>query len=278
MIIHQILRSNRLRRMVLLLLAMTVATGACRKKEASNEVNIIPLEKHQNTYNTDFYHISVEYPIEQWDYDGDIKQFVDDVVSYYKRDWSPGGFYYEKEMSFRGGIRDKKQYPKQELVIRYEKFFSPRIDIHAYLFTIYVYTGGANGMSTVATFNFNQNGLIRSDEAMNLSPRKEVQLAKLIAATALKDRERFQKDFVYEGLGLNYLYADGITPNAELMGRNNFQFSSVYQNFLLTDEGVRFCFDKYKIAAGAVGTPSILLTWDQMNPFVEKKSLLINSF
>jgi hypothetical protein len=270
MMLHLTLKSNKWIYTGQILLILVLLTGACRKKEASSDLKVIPLEKQQHTFNTDFYHISVEYPIEQWDYNGDLKQFVDDVVAYYKHDWSPGGLHYEKEMSFRE-IRDKKQYPKQELVIRYQKYFSTRINVHAYLFSIYVYTGGANGMTTVATFNFNQDGAISYNEVMNLSPEKEVQLAKLIAATALKDRKNFQKAFVYEGLGLNYLNADGSTLDKELVELNNFRFNSIYQNFLLTDEGVRFCFDKYKIATGAVGTPSILLTWDQVVPFVENK-------
>lgn len=270
MMLHLTLKSNKWFYTKLILLILVIHTGACRKKAASTDVKVIPLEKQQHTFNTDFYHISVEYPIEQWDYNGDLKQFVDDVVAYYKHDWSPGGLHYEKEMSFRE-IRDKKQYPKQELVIRYQKYFSTRINIHAYLFSIYVYTGGANGMTTVATFNFNQDGFISYNDALNLSPQKEIQLARLIAASALKDREKFQKAFVYEGLGLNYLSADGRSLNQELTELNNFQFSSIFQNFLFTDEGILFCFDKYKIATGADGTPLILLSWDQVVPFVDNK-------
>lgn len=241
----------------------------CIQKETQREFKAVPIENKTLSYNSEFYNISAEYPVEQWDYSGDLKDFVDETVAYYRRDWSAGGMHYEDEMLDRE-LNPKRDQSKFEMNIRFEKFTSYERKIHSYLFYTYVFTGGANGMSTVTSFNFDENGLITPDVFFRMNDRKEILLTRLLAEKALTMPDVFNKQSVRKGLGLIYLKPDGLTADSTRFNRRIFQFKSNYETFIISDDGVHFYYDKYRLTPGAAGNPSIFLNWQQLTPFVNK--------
>jgi len=248
---------------------------SCHSKESRHVFKAVPIENHSHSYSSPFYHITIEYPIEQWDYNDNLKRFVDEVVAFYKRDWSAGGMHYEDEMLNREKYPDR-EYPKFELNIRFDKFSSSNLNSHSYLFYIYIYTGGANGMTNLESFNFNDNGLIEQSNFFTLNNKKEIQLTRLIAQKAITMPDVFEKKYIWQGLGLNYLKPDGMTIDSTKFIRNHFHFKDNFKTFVIGDEGVHFYYDKYKISQGSSGTPSVLLEWKQLTPFVNKQFISNN--
>lgn len=246
---------------------LVILVGSCRKKEAAVEFKAVPLEKNCHTYNTDFYHISVEYPLEIWDYNHDMQQYVESVVAFYKRDWSPGGMHYEKEMSFRD-VDDEKEYPKRELYVRFQKYSAARLNIHSYLFSSYAHSGGANGTTVVAAFNFNQNGMIEYDELFSMTSEQEISLTRLLAQQLKDSTSQFDPGMVQQGLGLAYISAEDGSLDSLSMKKRDFTFKSNFSAVVLADTGIHFHFDKYALAPGSSGTTSIFLSWEQVRPYL----------
>jgi hypothetical protein len=254
----------------LFLLIVVVVVTSCQFNTRTDKFRPVPIEKKSTTLNTEFYHIYYEHPVEIWDYKYEMQEFVESVVAYYKRDWSPGGMHYEEEMD-NPERRTGVSYPKFELNIRFEKSEASKIEVHSYLFYIYIYTGGANGMTEVKSFNFDSNGLIKDDVFFDFNPRKLVELSQLFAEIARSMPDVFEMSYVREGLGLNYLMSDGITIDAAKSHADGFDYNSNFSTFILKDEGIRFYFNKYRLTPGAKGVPSIFLTWEQVNPYVRSR-------
>lgn len=246
---------------------LVILVGSCRKKEAAVEFKQVLQEKKNYTYNTDFYHISVEYPLEMWDYEHDLQQYVEGVVAFYKRDWSPGGMHYEKEMSYRN-VNEDKEYPKCELYVRFQKYSAERMNIHSYLFSSYASTGGANGTTVVAAFNFNQNGMIEYDELFSMTSEQEISLTRLLAQQLKDSTSQFDPGMVQQGLGLAYISAEDGSLDSLSMKKRDFTFKSNFSAVVLADTGIHFHFDKYALAPGSSGTTSIFLSWEQVRPYL----------
>lgn len=252
------------------LVLFMVLAGSCRKKESKSDFEVLPIEKNTYTYNTDFYHMSVEYPEEMWDYKRDMQRYVESVVDFYKRDWSPGGMHYEKEMSFRN-VNEEREYPKFELYVRYQKYEAPQLNVKSYLFSSYVTTGGANGTTHVASLNFNQDGLMTFEEVFSMSSEQEIILSRLLAEQVKDSSAVFDYETVKEGLGLNFISQDGSSLDSLSMKKRDFTFRSNFNAFVVADTGIHFHFDKYTLAPGASGTTSVFLTWEQLKPFLGTK-------
>lgn len=251
----------------LVIVVLVLVVYACLEKESRKEYQAIPIESRTNSFSSDFYHVLVEYPIEQWDYQDNLKRYVDETVAFYRRDWTAGGMHYEDEMLAREQ-NPEREYPKFELNIRYEKFSSNKLNTHSYLYYTYIYTGGANGMTTVHSLNFNNNGLLGLTDVFQLNKKQEIQLTRLLAQKAASMPDVFDKKIVWQGLGLNFLKPDGLNVDSTKLKGTNFQFSDNFKNFIIGDEGVHFYFDKYKISSGDAGTPSVHLDWQQLTPFI----------
>ena len=254
---------------VVVLLIVLVFGTSCSKKKSGGDFIAVPIEHKTNSYSSDFYHVSVEYPVEQWDYDYEMMGYVEDVVAFYRRDWSPGGMHFEREMDDRRMKPDYKP-EKFELNIRFEKFNSPDKQIHSYLFFVYTYTGGANGETSVATFNFDADGYIPFDDFFQLDARKEIQLTRILAEKASTMPDVFSPESVKNGLGLNYLLADEITIDTLKCKINSFEFKSNFSSFIIQDNGVHFYYDKYRLTPGSAGVPSIILNWNQLSPYISR--------
>lgn len=256
---------------VYLILLLSVSFGiSCRKKVTPTDYTVLSIDKKNYTYNTDFYHMSIEYPQEIWDFEHEMQQYVENVVAFYKRDWSPGGMHYEKEMSFRN-VNEEKEYPKFELYIRYQSFNSTAQNTHSYLFSSYVTTGGANGTTHVAAFNFNQGGHMEYQEVFAMNSDQEISLSRLLAEQVKDSAGVFDYETVKEGLGLKFISATDASLDSLSMKKRDFNFRSNFNAFVITDTGIHFHFDKYTLASGASGTTSIFLNWEQLKPYLGTK-------
>ena len=61
-----------------------------KKEITNNKIETIETKKNI-TETTDFYTIKAEYPIEPWDKDGVLEQFVKQIVDQKKEEWKIGG-------------------------------------------------------------------------------------------------------------------------------------------------------------------------------------------
>lgn len=230
---------------------------------------------------TDFYEITAKYPKEKWDKNNVILQFINDQVEQRKEAWAIDGDVYNEEMSVAEQFPDR---PKMiyTLNINYQKFESIKMGTISYVFFIEEYTGGANGNITVQTFTFDENNLMSIESFLNLAEStkdenknvvyNDLILTKILKQKALTDSENFPNEQILdEGLGLAYLKSDGITLDHEKCKCDGWLYASNLQNFVVTDRGLIFYFNKFAITIGASGTPSIELDWTDLDPYLINK-------
>lgn len=112
------------------------------------------------------------------------------------------------------------------------------------------YTGGVHGNELLTTLNYD----LEQNEAITLS-------------ALFSD----PKDSRIEELLLGRLMAefDVSTPEElEYAGIFNYQMLEVTNNFYFTNEGITFYYNPYELAAYAVGSIELSLTYEQLAPFI----------
>ncbi|MFA5166379.1 MAG: DUF3298 domain-containing protein [Candidatus Paceibacterota bacterium] len=229
---------------------------------------------------TDFYDIKVIYPAEPLDKNGIMEQFVKQQIEQRKEDWKIGGPAYNDEKNIEKDFPDR---PKMvySLNIVYKKFTATNRGTVSYLFLIYEYTGGANGSEKVQTFTFNKNGQVAIESILDTSGYatmkgknkmpNDLALSYLLLEQAKNDKEIFPDiNTVRDGLGLSYLKDDGITLDHKKCNCDGWLYASNLQNFVITDNGLTFYFDKLAITMGAAGSTAINLSWDELAPYLSK--------
>lgn len=217
----------------------------------------------------DFYSITAVYPNDGMDKDKKMEQFVAYKVAQMKEEWKVGGKAYAEEMHVAKDFPDRPKM-KYEYDISYKKYESKVKGTVSYVFSIYEFTGGANGNITVTTFTFDKNGVVAIDAMLNLAQNdNDIALSRVLAETALTNTESFvDKTMLYEGLGLSYLKADGKTLDKVKCHCDGFFFGSNFQNFIVKDEGITFVFNKYQVAPGSSGLPEVTLSWDTLKSYM----------
>jgi len=249
-----------------------------KKEITNNKIETIETKKNI-TETTDFYTIKAEYPIEPWDKDGVLEQFVKQIVDQKKEEWKIGGEAYnsEKETEDEYSDRPKMVY---ESNIFYEKFESKKMGTVSYLFKISEYTGGANANEEVQTFTFSKEGKMDIESFLNISDSQlvngkkipnDIALSRMIFEKTQNDLDNFpDTDMVSDGLGLSYLGADGITLDHKKCNCDGFFYGSNLQNFVVTDNGLVFYFGKGNITARVAGSIGIELNWESLKPYLNK--------
>lgn len=218
---------------------------------------------------TSFYTISVEYPEEYRDKGQVMKAFVLDRYQSKKEEWKAGGPVYEEEQKITRAFPERADI-RYSYDMGFERFASDSLQTVSYLFTTYEYTGGANGNIRVNTYTFNENNRqVAIEDILDFSENKDIELSRLLARTALSDSTLFFKDFVESGLGLSYLKEDGVTLDKSKCGCDGYFFGSNFQNFVVSDRGITFYFDKYTIAPGAAGITRLTLLWEDLRPYLK---------
>lgn len=217
---------------------------------------------------TTFYTISVEYPEEKRDKSQVMKAYALDQYNAKKEEWKTGGPVYEEEQKITKAFPDRSEV-KYGFNMGFERFFADSIGVVSYLFTVYEYTGGANGNTRVNTYSFSaDNRRVMIEDILDFSDYRDIKLSRILAGRALSDTSLFFKDFVETGLGLSYLKSDGVTLDKAKCGCDGYFFGSNFQNFVVTDQGITFYFSKYAIAPGAAGVTHITLSWEELRPYL----------
>jgi hypothetical protein len=217
----------------------------------------------------DFYSITASYPKESLDTKKVMENFVMYKVKEKQEEWKLGGKAYKEEQKT---VKDFPDRPKMQYqyMISYKKYTSSVYKTVSYVFTTYEFTGGANGNTTISTFTFNKDGKVEIDSVLSLATSdNDIKLSRLLADTAMINTQAgFDKTMLYDGLGLSYLKSDGKTLDKAKCHCDGFFFGSNFQNFIITDEGIRFIFSKYQIAPGSFGTPEVELSWKQLQGYI----------
>jgi hypothetical protein len=255
---------NKFSTLLIVLIAMS-----CNAPEQKKEVTVepIPVEQMQLSDSTEFYRIAAAYPLDPGDRDSIMPRIINKLVEDKKEEWKTGGEAYLNEQKLTHEMPDRSM-PRYELNIAYEAIESARYQSRSYLFRIFEYTGGANGNTRVMSFNYDADGRLTLEDILQTQDGKDIALSRLLADQALKDHPDFNEEMLMDGLGLSYLKEDGLTLDKEKCKCDGFLFASNLQHFVLLDEGIRFYFDKYQIAPGAFGTPVVLISWKQLEPFL----------
>ncbi|MFS0491235.1 RsiV family protein [Leadbetterella byssophila] len=219
---------------------------------------------------TEFYTLHIEYPDDYRDVDGVMKTFSHEAFDKKKEEWKVGGELYNEEKKVSEMFADRA-YVKYAYHQEFESFLEDSLETISYLFTIYEYTGGANGNVITKTFTFNKDKkLVDIQDILDFNDYKDIKLSRLLADKALSDTTLFFKDFVEPGLGLAYLKGDGITLDHDKCNCDGYFFGSNFQNFVIRKDGITFYFDKYTLAPGAAGITKVHLSWDELTPYLKK--------
>ncbi len=229
-------------------------------KEKDTEVTI-------NDVN-DFYSISAQYPIEKMDKKSDMKEFVEYVVEQKQQEWKIGGELYlaEKDIEKNFPDRPKMQY---QLDISYTFTKSNMYNSTSYVFTSYEFTGGAHGGTGLATFTFNKDGRLMIEDILDVNNNKDIEITLLIEKKLVSVLgENSSKETINEGLGLAFLKDDN-TLDLVKCNCDGFFFGSNLQNFVVTDKGIKFIMSQYQVAPYAAGMPEVLLTFDELKPYLK---------
>ncbi len=229
-------------------------------KEKETEVTI-------NDIN-DFYSISAQYPTEKMDKKSDMKEFVEYVVEQKQQEWKIGGELYlaEKDIEKSFPDRPKMQY---QLDISYTFTKSNMYNSTSYVFTSYEFTGGAHGGTGLATFTFNKDGRLMIEDILDVNNNKDIEITRLIEKKLVSVLgENSSKETINEGLGLAFLKDDN-TLDLVKCNCDGFFFGSNLQNFVVTDKGIKFIMSQYQVAPYAAGMPEVLLTFDELKPYLK---------
>jgi hypothetical protein len=225
------------------------------------------------SFTTDFYSIEASYPRESWDKNGVMKQMVDYMVNQKKEEWKIGSETYNAEQKIAKDFPDRPKM-KYELNISYVATSSPKMKTRSYVFSVYEFTGGAHGNTAITSFNFSKDSQLKVEDVIDFSQGNYVSLAKVLKTKLLKSlEENTNESMVNDGLGLNFLKADG-TFDKEKCNCDGYYFPSNVQVFTIHDDGIKFIFAQYQVAPYAVGTPSVMLTWSELEKFINKDNYL----
>jgi hypothetical protein len=218
----------------------------------------------------DFYTISAKYPTEKMDKEGDMKEFVEYVVKQKQEEWKTGGELYlaEKDIEKTFPDRPKMQY---QLDISYTFSKSNRFNSTSYVFTSYEYTGGAHGGTGLATFTFGKDGRLAIEDILEINNNNDIEITRLIEKKLISVLgENSSKETINEGLGLAYLRDDN-TLDLIKCNCDGFFFGSNLQNFVVTDNGIKFIMSQYQVAPYAAGMPEVTLSYEELKPFLKSQ-------
>lgn len=251
-------------------LAAAVVLGILLPKVEKDHTQVpVQVTEEAIENSTDFYTISATYPRDARDTEGKMREYVEYRVDDAREEWKTGGEVYlaERELSEEFPDRPAPQY---ELVIGYRAYESQKLKTATYLFSEYRYTGGAHGNTSLASFTFNDAGLVAVEDVLDFEGGKDVELTKLLEQKLIVVLgENSNTEMISQGLGLAFLRPDG-TFDREACGCDGFFFPSNFQNMIVTDEGLTFVMSPYQVAPYAAGMPEVSFTWSELAPFINQ--------
>jgi hypothetical protein len=241
--------------------------------DSSEDSNIEAFKEEIFNESNDFYTIKANYPIDTWDKSGEIRQVVNIWINNAREDWKIGGEIYNNQKALESKYSDmsKMQY---ELYIDYATATSQKLDTHSYILSKYEWTGGAHGMTSITTFNFNNNKRILIEDILDLN-KYDISLTKILKRYLVSSigKENLDENMMNRGLGLAFLDENDNFDQAKC-GCDGFLFAANFQNFMILDEGIKFIMDTYQVGAGALGNPEAIIPWSELKPFLNKDFVL----
>ena len=251
---------------VFLLVGLYLAFGqyACKSNSQLSDTGI----KKVLYDSTDFYVVSIAYPLDSRDVKKEMEVYATGLFGKYKEDWKKGGDLYNSEQEITKEFPDRAGY-HYNFLMDYDSLVSPKTGTVSYVFNYFEYTGGANGFSGVRSFVFSDaDSSVYISDILDFTEGKDLALTELLAKTALKNPEVFTEDFVLNGLGIGD--EKHVEANEEQKCKfDRSPYKSNFQNFVLSDVGITFYYDKYELAPGAAGVTHISLTWEELRPFLK---------
>lgn len=217
---------------------------------------------------TDFYDIEINYPKESRDKDDVMGRYLNHILEEKKTAWVEGGEAYTAEKKIAKDFPDRPLM-RYQLMSSYKTYTSEKRGTISYVFMTYEYTGGAHGMTSLATFTFNEKGQVMIDDVLTLSDNNnDIKLSKMLAEKLEKNLgDMKDSSMIHDGLGLSYLKDDGVTFDREKCRCDGFFYGSNFQNFFVTNEGITFMMGQYQVAPYAAGMPEVLFTWEELKNF-----------
>lgn len=235
------------------------------------------IKKITVTDQTDFYSIKGEYPQDPWDKNEVMRQMVDYMVNQKKEEWKVGGDAYNAEQKIAKDFPDRPKM-KYELNISYVATSSAKMKTRSYVFSVYEFTGGAHGNTAIASYNFTKDAQIKIEDAIDFNQKDYLvtyaSLANLLKSKLLASlAENSNESTISEGLGLKYIKLDG-TFDKQKCNCDGYYFPSNIQVFTIQDNGIKFIFGQYQVAAYVVGMPEVLVSWQEIKDYLVKDSYL----
>lgn len=266
---------------VILLLASwamySVEKRSLNKHEENIQQNIDILNSTSSiTFNesNDFYTIKANYPTDPLDKQGVMKSVVESWINQDREDWKIGGEIYNSEQKLRKIYPDMSK-AAYELNIQYTKEVSNTLQTVTYRITKYEYTGGAHGITNIATFSFGKDGQIKIEDILNFNNKNDISLTKILKTHLISSigKENLQEDMMDNGLGLAFLDKNDNFVKAKC-DCDGFLFPSNFQNFVILDEGLKFIMNTYQVGAGALGNPEVIISWSELKPYLNPSFIL----
>lgn len=241
--------------------------------DSSEDSNTEAFKEEIFNESNDFYTIKANYPIDTWDKSGETRQVVNIWINNAREDWKIGGEIYNNQKVLESKYPDmsKMQY---ELYIDYATATSQKLGTHSYILSKYEWTGGAHGMTSITTFNFNNNKRILIEDMVDLN-KYDIPLTKILKRYLISSigKENLDENMMNRGLGLAFLDENDNFDQAKC-GCDGFLFAANFQNFMILDEGIKFIMDTYQVGAGALGNPEAIIPWSELKPFLNKDFIL----
>lgn len=272
----------------IVIIAIALAAYFIYNKDTAKNINVVKNTVSDNSQtdtrtviektassSTDFYNMSISYPKDILDKNNEIEKLVNDLVDKKKEQWKTGGNDYRDWQALIKEYPERKDM-KNEFDVTYSSSTSQKLGVNSYIINTYEYTGGAHGGSKLYTFNFNKNGIIKIDDVLNIATStnnipNDISISKIIATGLTKFLGDYADEkMINDGLGLSYLKKDGKTLDKTKCNCDGFFYGSNLQNFILQNDGIKFIFDQYSVAAYAAGQPETVIKWKDLAPFVNK--------
>lgn len=253
---------------IILLIGLFIWLNNSKNKNKDVDDNIVTKTEETIIEETKDYKISITYPI--LSNNDTIAKYVLGTVDAFKVNASnPERF-----------IPDSACH-QYELDGQYKKVESKSKGTVSYIYSMYEFTCGAHGNTAVATFNFKTDGTVitsdnlfvdsdSSDEKMIEITRKILR-PKLLTALAKNSNipeNEYPTGMLDDGLGLSCFNENNVFVG-EKCGVDGFLFAANLNTFYITDDGIVFVYGQYQIAPYSSGVTEILVSWDEIGPYLK---------
>lgn len=240
-------RGLRILSLVMFILALICLVFFLKFKEQ------VPFDKIKSK--TEFYNIEARYPLEDLDKEGIMKSFVENLV--------------------QQAEEERVENQVYNLDINFSSLESKSKQSVSYLFIIKTYTNEDDINERVKTFTFNQKGLIELDDfiqelGFNNNQDDELLLSRLLLKNSLLYPEVFSDfNLTAKGLGFTCLKDDAVSMDYEKC--DTWPFAANLENFVISDDGVIFFFDKCSVSDCSLGPVGIFIDNGELNPLLWKE-------